>query len=160
MVRKFNIIIICALGLFSVAAAASEPEWKQTIVKEMVEQARSETKHITIHKLKKALDDWDDVAILDVRTPREYEVAHIPDAINVPRGLLEFAIWSLLPDQKATIYVYCKTGVRAALATKRLNDLGYSNAFAVDTGGHEWVKAGYPVETSISDETLILKPAP
>jgi rhodanese-related sulfurtransferase len=108
--------------------------------------------------LKQAIDDDADVVVLDVRTPKEYEAAHIPDAINAPRGLLEFAIWSLVPDQQETIYVYCKTGARAALATKLLNDLGYKKALAVDTGGLAWVKAGYPVQTSISDETLILQP--
>lgn len=117
-------------------------------------------KNISIEELKKAIDDEADVVIMDVRTPKEYEVAHIPEAINAPRGLLEFSIWSLVPDQQETIYVYCKTGARAALATKLLNELGYSEAIAVDTGGMAWVKAGHPVQTSISDETLILQPAP
>lgn len=161
MIRKGVIITALILGLFSAAAAtADEPKWMKTKVKEMVDQARAETKHISIQQLKKAIDDEEDVVILDVRTPREYEAAHIPDAINAPRGLLEFAIWALVPDQQEKIYVYCKTGARAALATKLLNNLGYAHAIAVDTGGLAWVKAGYPVQTSISDETLILQPVP
>ena len=141
-----------------VAATAGEPKWMKTKVKEMVDQARAETQHISNQQLKKAIDDEEVVVILDVRTPREYEAAHIPDAINAPRGLLECSIWSLVPNQQEKIYVYCKTGARAALATKLLNDLGYHNAIAVDTGGLAWVKAGYPVQTSISDETLRLQP--
>lgn len=161
MTRKIFIIAAFLIGCFSVAAAdGNVPKWMQTKSKELVDKARAETKHVSIQELKKVIDDEEDVVILDVRTPREYEVAHIPEAINAPRGLLEFSIWSLVPDQQETIYVYCKTGARAALATKTLNELGYSNAIAVDTGGLEWVKAGYPVQTSISDETLILKPAP
>ncbi|GAB6191053.1 rhodanese-like domain-containing protein [Desulfocastanea catecholica] len=158
-----NIVILAAFisGLLSVAAAgAAEPQWMQTKSRELVDRARAETKHISIQELKQAIDDEADVVILDVRTPKEYEVAHIPESINAPRGLLEFSIWSLVPDQQETIYVYCKTGARAALATKLLNDLGYTKAIAVDTGGAEWVKAGYPVQTSISDETLILQPGP
>lgn len=159
MTRKVVIIIAFCLSLFSVVAAtAGEPKWMQTKVKDMVDQARAGTKHITIQQLKQAIDDEEDVVILDVRTPKEYEAAHIPDAISAPRGLLEFSIWSLVPDQQEKIYVYCKTGARAALATKLLNDLGYPHAIAVDTGGLAWVKAGYPVQTSISDETLILMP--
>lgn len=161
MTRKVVIIAALVLGLFSAAAAtAGEPKWMKTKVKEMVDQARAETKHISIQQLKKAIDDEEDVVILDVRTPREYEAAHIPDAVNAPRGLLEFSIWTLVPDQQEKMYVYCKTGARAALATRLLNDLGYPNAIAVDTGGLAWVKAGYPVQTSISDETLILQPVP
>ena len=160
MTRKIVFIAVLAVGLFAVAAGAAEPKWMQTKAKEMVDKARAETKHITIQQLKKAIDDEADVVVLDVRTPKEYEAAHIPEAINAPRGLLEFSVWSLVPDQDETIYVYCKTGARAALATKLLNELGYLNALAVDTGGAEWVKSGFPVQTSISDETLILQPGP
>ena len=125
MIRNLVIIAAFVIGLFSVAAAgAAEPKWMQTKVRELVDRARAETKHISIQQLKQAIDDEADVVILDVRTPKEYEVAHIPGSINAPRGLLEFSIWTLVPDQEETIYVYCKTGGRAALATKHLNDLG------------------------------------
>ena len=89
-----------------------------------------------------------------------YEViTHVPEAINIPRGLVEFSIWKVVPDQKQKIYVYCKTGARAALATKALNELGYQNAVAVSTGGVAWVKAGYPVESSIFEEQFFIVPA-
>ena len=55
--------------------------------------------------------------------------------------------------------VYCKAGARAALATRQLNDLGYVNAVAVATGGAAWVKAGYPVQTSITDEEIVIMPS-
>ncbi|MEE4135565.1 MAG: rhodanese-like domain-containing protein [Desulforhopalus sp.] len=137
---------------------AAEPAWMNSPVKEMVAQARAATKSITIEQLKKAIDDGEDVIVVDVRTPKEYEAAHIPESVNLPRGLLEFSIWSLVPDQQETLYVYCKTGARAALAVKQLNDLGYANAFAVDTGGAEWVRTGYPIQTAITDEEVILQP--
>jgi rhodanese-related sulfurtransferase len=114
---------------------------------------------VTIKDLKDAIDSDQDMVILDVRESNEYNVAHIPDAVNVPRGLLEFAIWAVVPDRKEKIFVYCKTGARAALATKMLNELGYKNAVAVDTGGVAWAKAGYPVRTSITDEEIIIIPA-
>jgi rhodanese-related sulfurtransferase len=63
-----------------------------------------------------------------------------------------------VPNKEKKIFVYCKTGARAALATKLLNDFGYKNAVAVDTGGVAWVKAGYPVQTSITDEDLVIMP--
>ncbi len=86
-------------------------------------------------------------------------VNNTSDAVKVPGGLLEFSMWSPVPGQQEKTYVCCKTGARAALATKTLNNLGYPNAIAVDTGGQAWVKAGYPEQTSIFDETVILQPA-
>jgi len=99
-----------------------------------------------------------DTVIIDVREPNEYEVAHIPGSINIPRGLIEFSVWSVLSDPSQKIWVYCKTGARAALATKLLNELGYKHAVAIDTGGVAWVLAGYPVQTSITDEEVVLIP--
>lgn len=141
------------------AEPAAQPKWMTTPVKEWVDKARATTKQVTIGELKAAIDGAENMVVLDVREPNEFDVAHIPGAINVPRGLLEFSIWTVVPNKEAKIYVYCKTGARAALATKTLNELGYVNALAVDTGGVAWVKAGYPVQTSITDEEVVILPA-
>jgi rhodanese-related sulfurtransferase len=141
------------------AEPAAQPKWMNTPVKERIDKARTETKQVPIEDLKAAIDGNENVVVLDVREPNEYEVAHVPSAINVPRGLLEFSIWSVVPNKEAKIFVYCKTGARAALATKTLNELGFINAVAVATGGAAWVKAGYPIKTSITDEEIVITPA-
>ncbi|MCI5147190.1 MAG: rhodanese-like domain-containing protein, partial [Candidatus Electrothrix sp. AR3] len=56
--------------------------------------------------------------IVDVREPDEYASGHLPGAINIPRGLLEFKIWKHIEFPKNTdvdkhIYLYCKVGGRA-----------------------------------------------
>lgn len=158
-------IMIAAACWFAIATGlahaepAAQPKWMNSPVKEWVDKARAATKQVTINELKAAMDGAENMVVLDVREPNEYEVAHIPNAINVPRGLLEFSIWTVVPNKESKIYVYCKTGARAALATKTLNELGYANALAIDTGGVAWVKAGYPVQTSITDEEVVIMPA-
>ena len=158
-------MMIAALCWFAIAAGlahaepAAQPKWMSSPVKEWVDKARAATKQVTIGEVKAAIDGAENVVVLDVREPNEYDVAHIPGAINVPRGLLEFSIWTVVPNKEAKMYVYCKTGARAALATKTLNELGYVNALAVNTGGVAWVKAGYPVQTSITDEEIVIMPA-
>ncbi len=83
---------------------------------------------------------------LDVREPSEYQKGHIPGAKNLPRGLLEFKIAKLFPDRKAqTIIVYCRSGGRAALATKVLQEMGYK-AVNLKGGIAAWKKAGLPIE--------------
>lgn len=154
-----SVLAIFAAGQQVRAEPASQPKWMASPVKEMVDKARATTKQVTIAELKAAIDAQRDMVILDVREPKEYDVAHIPEALNLPRGLLEFSIWALVPDKDTLIFVYCKTGARAALSTKTLNEMGYKNAVAVDTGGAAWVKAGYPVQTSISDEEFVIHPA-
>jgi rhodanese-related sulfurtransferase len=152
------LVLSIAVALPVNAQPSQPPKWTTTPAKILVDQAKAATKQVTIVDLKNASDKQEDVVILDVREPNEFEAAHIPGSINAPRGLLEFNIWTLVPNKEKKIFVYCKTGARAALATKLLNDFGYKNAVAVDTGGVAWVKAGYPVQTSITDEELVIMP--
>jgi rhodanese-related sulfurtransferase len=162
MTKRIAIILGCFIlgGIGPVRAEPpAQPKWMDSPVKEWVAKARKETKQVSIAELKAAMDRDEDIVILDVREPDEYTVAHIPDSINIPRGLLEFSIWKVVPDKKQKIFVYCKTGARAALATKALNEIGYQGAVAVNTGGVAWVKAGYPVESSIFEEQFFIVPA-
>ena len=156
LVSSSVVVLGLAFAQLASAQAPSQPGWMSTPVKEMVEKARAATKQVTIEELKAAIDRKEDVIILDVRNPDEYAAAHIPGAVNVSRGLLEFNIWAAVPDKDRKIFVYCKTGARAALATKQLNELGYKNAVSVDTGGVAWLKAGYPIMTSIVDEQAVI----
>jgi rhodanese-related sulfurtransferase len=112
----------------------------------MVETAKAAIRMVTAAEVKEALDKKEQAVFLDVRDPWEYATGHLPGAINVSRGTLEFKIWDKAPDLKAKIYVYCQTAVRSALATKTLNDLGYKNAVLMNAQLEEWVLAGYPVE--------------
>jgi rhodanese-related sulfurtransferase len=149
-------LVVLSLAVAPHLALAGEPAWMSTPVKEMVDKARAATKQVPLEEFKGAVDRKEDAVILDVRNPDEYSVAHVPGAVNLSRGLLEFNIWNVIPDKNRKIYVYCKTGGRAALATKQLNELGYKNAVAVREGLRDWIKAGYPTKTMISDEDVVI----
>ena len=114
-------------------------------VKEMVAKAKAAIKVVSAADVKAAIDKKEKAVFLDVRDPNEFAAGHLPGAINVSRGTLEFNIWSKVSDQNAKIYVYCKTAGRSALATKTLNDLGYKNAVLMDAQFEDWIKKGYPV---------------
>lgn len=101
-------------------------------------------------KFKSGLDSGSLGLIIDVREPAEYAAGHVPGALNIPRGLIEFRIWSQVGfpdtlDLNAKITVYCGSGARAALAAKSLQDLKFTNVTAVDVRFEDWVKAGYPL---------------
>ena len=83
-------------------------------------------------------------AIIDVREPAEFATGFIPNSINIPRGVLEFAIGShpIAKQQDALYVVYCRTTNRAIMATESLNKIGYTNVHALTVGFPEWVQAG------------------
>jgi rhodanese-related sulfurtransferase len=127
-------------------AQEQKPAGPPPVVKEMVAKAKTAIKTVSAEDVKAAIDNKEKAVILDVRDPNEYTAGHLPGAMNVSRGTLEWGIWSKVPDQSAKIYVYCKTAGRSALATKTLNDLGYKNAVLMDAQFEDWIKKGYPVE--------------
>ncbi len=152
--KKRMLIGMLVIGLilstlsFSIAQTkpAQAPAGPPQIVKDMVAKAKAAVKVVSAADVKAAIDKKEKAVILDVRDPAEYAAGHLPGAINVSRGTLEFNIWTKVPDQSAKIYVYCKTAGRSAFATKTLNDLGYKNAVLMDAHFEDWIKAGYPIE--------------
>lgn len=145
----FMLAFAFALSVASLTLAQDKPKvpaWQTTPVKDWVAKAKAEIKKVTPADVKAALDQKEKAVILDVRDPDEYKAGHLPGAVHVSRGKLEFTVWDKVTDRNAKIYVYCLTAARSALATKTLNDLGYRNAVLMDAHFEEWVKAGYPVE--------------
>lgn len=74
--------------------------------------------------------------LLDVREEDEFKAGHVPGAVNIPRGFLEFRIWRLLGypgsvDTNRKIYVQGATGGRATLGAKQLTVIGFTNVTAV-----------------------------
>ncbi len=111
----------------------------------LVKEAKATVSHISAAEVKKMIDNKEPVVILDVRDREEFETGYIPGAINISRGTLEFKADLMIPDKKARIIVYCGVDLRSPLATKTLNDLGYSNAVNMIGGLQAWKEAGYPI---------------
>jgi rhodanese-related sulfurtransferase len=127
-------------------AQEQKPAGPPQIVKDMIAKAKASVTKVSPADVKAAIDKKEKAIYLDVRDAPEFSAGHLPGAVNVSRGTLEINIWNKVPDQKAKIYVYCKTSARSAFATKTLNDLGYKNAVLMDAPFEDWIKAGYPVE--------------
>ena len=87
--------------------------------------------------------------LIDVREPDEFAAGHVPGAVNVPRGMLEFRIADLQPDGNAPVLVYCKTSGRAALSCQSLASLGYTQLRSVAGGFDQWLAEGFLVEHAV-----------
>ena len=93
--------------------------------------------------------------VVDVREPEEFAEGHIPGAVNIPRGLLEFEVdghpavrfetAEALAHRERPVILYCLSGGRSALAAEALLRLGFVNPMSLDHGILGWEDAGYPV---------------
>ncbi len=99
--------------------------------------------------------DRGDSVLIDVREPAEFETGHIPGAINIPRGVLEFQVDAhpavanvsdtALSHKESPIVLVCRTGGRAALSAVNLHRLGFANVRSIAGGIVAWGEAGLPL---------------
>jgi len=84
--------------------------------------------------------------LIDVREADEYAAGHLPGAVHMSRGLLEFKMSASpeLAPRDLNIVVYCKTSGRAALAAVQLHAMGYLKVSSIAGGFDAWVSAGRP----------------
>jgi len=74
----------------------------------------------------------DNTTIVDVRTPEEYAVEHIPSAINIPLDQVAQRI-NEFKEMPQPIIVYCRSGNRSGIAVSILKQNGIADA--VNGGG-------------------------
>lgn len=112
---------------------------------DLVTHAKTRIQEISVNMAETLIAQAD--VLIDVREPDEYRQGHIPGAINMPRGLLEFQISSqpALQSRDLSIVLYCKTSGRAALAACALQDMGYINVHSIHGGFDAWVASNKPV---------------
>jgi rhodanese-related sulfurtransferase/DNA-binding MarR family transcriptional regulator len=93
---------------------------------------------------------WDrlqkgDVIVLDVRPEEEYRAGHLPGAIFVPPGEVEWRLASLPRDREIVAYCRGRYCIWAVEVVKTLRSKGFS-AKRMQQGIQEWRLLGLPVE--------------
>ncbi len=120
---------------------------------DIVAQAKATIKECTVTDVHDCLGA--DTIFIDIREPAEYQRGHIPGAVLLPRGLLEFELHNLvgqcrrdmnLPPEDTPIVLYCGTGGRSALAALSAEALGYKNVRSMSGGIVAWSQARLPVD--------------
>tara|TARA_B100000676_G_C18027997_1_gene816792 strand:- start:894 stop:1292 length:399 start_codon:yes stop_codon:yes gene_type:complete len=114
--------------------------------KELVDNAKKAIKSLSAIEIKN-LKEKGEITLIDIRDIRElWREGTIEDSIHIPRGMLEF--W-LDPESNyykekkigniKNIALFCALGLRSALATKTLQDMGFKNVSNVE-GGYDSLK--------------------
>ncbi len=114
-------------------------------IPQIIGEAKSQTTEVTVEGVKKDIDAGRNFVLLDVRTSEEFKAGHLPKAVNIPRGTLEFMIGKYYPQKDVEMVLYCRTDARAALCAKTLADMGYMNVKNLKGAFKAWGEAGYPI---------------
>ena len=120
----------------------------------LVEEAQKNIETLSSDQVK-ILYENDEITLIDVRDIRElWKEGTIDNSKHIPRGMLEFWL-----DPESTYYqankikdikqmvLFCALGLRSALATKSLMDMGFKNVAHVDGGFDALKKSGLKIVT-------------
>ncbi|MFV0551083.1 MAG: rhodanese-like domain-containing protein [Anaerorhabdus sp.] len=90
-------------------------------------------KTISVKDAQAKMTTSEDVVLLDVRTPEEYEEKHIQGSILIPDYDIKTEIETQIPNKDTTIIVYCRSGNRSRNVANKLITMGYKDVY--DLGG-------------------------
>ncbi|MDD9954635.1 MAG: molybdopterin-synthase adenylyltransferase MoeB [Anaerolineaceae bacterium] len=116
------------------------------------QEAEYPIEEISATSLKERLDAGDDLLVLDVRNPIEWEIAALDDTLRIPKPQIEAAMNDVLAGVRSRedtvlakipedreIVLHCRTGIRSADSIAFLKRLGYKNRLLNLGGGiHAW----------------------
>jgi len=92
---------------------------------------------ISALEIKKRMDEGAAVQFVDVRPPSEFEIIHIPGAINIPKSILEESLDQL--DRDKLVVIYCRFGIKSTAIARNLRENhGIAMAYALREGLLEW----------------------
>ena len=98
-------------------------------------EAEVTTSEMQVEELKQRLDRGDDLFILDVREPHEYQICNIGGHL-IPLGDLPRRVNEL--DTSKEIVAHCRSGVRSAKAVNFLRQAGFKKVHTLAGGILAW----------------------
>ena len=121
--------------------------------KTLVDNALKEIKTINTEEALQLLED-EKCNLIDIRDIRELEkMGRIENSHHIPRGMLEFWMDPDSPyfkegkiDMNKEMVLFCAGGLRSALATKSLKDMGFEKISHIDGGFSQMKSNGFKVE--------------
>jgi rhodanese-related sulfurtransferase len=134
--KSFFPALVILASLFAVSLAQADDAVEAPIADIAVDDA---VEFVAIH---------DNVVILDVRTPLEYEMSHITGAVNVDVQNESFKDNAIALDPGKTYIVHCTknpVGGRSSRALETLQDLGFKNLYSLEGGYVAWQEAELPL---------------
>ncbi|TDC75479.1 adenylyltransferase/sulfurtransferase MoeZ [Actinomadura sp. 7K507] len=145
-VRKDPECVLCGKNPTQTELLEDYEAFCGAVSEEAAEAAQDAT--ITVLDLKAMQDRDDDIFLVDVREPNEYEIVSIPGATLIPKGdFLNGSALEQLPQDKK-IVLHCKSGARSAEALAVVKNAGFADAVHVGGGVLAWVNQIDPSQPS------------
>jgi len=147
MVRFATVLALCRALLSLLRGRAGETgdldHWKNAVRAQFPDVPQITTRE---------LGDWlaatnrPPPVLLDVRTPAEFRMSHLPGARRVDPGARLTAVSPLLPTNRPVV-VYCSVGWRSSELAHQLRQAGHTNVVNLEGSVFAWANEDRPLET-------------
>ncbi len=98
---------------------------------ELIAEAQTRINCLDVSSAKALYENSENAVIIDVREANSAAESKLKDSINISRGLIEMKVPKLCPDPDTLILTHCGGGGRASLAALTLQEMGYTNVYAI-----------------------------
>ena len=113
---------------------------------QLVQQALENVNEVLPWDLEEEIKNNQNLILLDIREPYEFQMMHIRNSLHVPRGILEGAcVWNyddtvakLASARDQNIVLICRSGNRSVLAAQTMQLMGFENVRSLKMGIKGW----------------------
>ena len=141
-------IYLCVAALLSSSTFAADPKEKapaKPAPAAAVPTPAAAVKDVTPDEAEKILKSNQNVVVLDVRTPEEFEDGHIKGAQNLDMQDDAFADQVSQLDKNKTYILHCAAGGRSSRVLKQMKKLDFKSIYHMNGGVSAWKEAGKPL---------------
>ena len=133
------LVLLILVGLFALSLAQADDDSQDLVTT------------IEVNAAKEFVARHENAVIMDVRTPVEYEMSHIPGAVNVNVQDESFEGMVVALDPTKTYIVHCTKNPgngRSNRALETLQSLGFKHLYSLEGGYVAWKDAELPLTDS------------
>lgn len=121
--------------------------------RQIINETLPQIKELFPWDIEELMDANEELMLVDIREPDEFEFARIKGSMLVPRGILEAAcdynypetIPELVEARDKKIIVICRSGNRSVMAALTMQIMGYSDVSSLKSGVKGWNDAELPL---------------
>ncbi|GAA0194148.1 rhodanese-like domain-containing protein [Fulvivirga kasyanovii] len=93
---------------------------------------------VNIVEFHELLEQQKGLQVVDVRTPKEFDLDRIPGAVNIDYWADDFVSRAGHLDKNKPVALYCAAGHRSAEAASKLKEMGFKKIYDLDGGMRAW----------------------
>lgn len=105
----------------------------------------SKAKLISVEDMQSLLQQ-DNIQLIDVRTPKEFNSGYIENALNINFFMPTFTEDIKALDKNKPVILYCRSGKRSAKSAKKFIEAGFTDLYNLDGGIIKWKQEGFKIK--------------